>query len=134
MLSAGSSAGAGSNAAPDPAVGRQRAASVFNLALLLKGLGIGLAIAAPVGPIGVLCIRRTLRSGWLIGMLSGLGAAGADAIYGAVAAFGLSSVAALLLDFERTLRVVGGLFLVLLGGRILATASAPAPEPASADA
>jgi len=107
---------------------------VINLALLLKGFGIGLAIAAPVGPIGVLCIRRTLRNGWLIGVLSGLGAAGADAVYGAVAAFGLSSVAALLLDFELTLRIVGGLFLLLLGVRILAKASTPTEEPASISA
>jgi threonine/homoserine/homoserine lactone efflux protein len=108
---------------------RGRGFSVFNLALLIKGLGIGLAIAAPVGPIGVLCIRRTLQNGRLIGILSGLGAASADAVYGAVAAFGLSSIAGLLLDFERSFRVVGGVFLVLLGVRILVKAAMPTQEP-----
>ncbi len=60
--------------------------------LFLKGLLIGLAIAAPVGPIGVLCIRRTLAEGRATGFVSGLGAATADAFYGAVAGFGLTLV------------------------------------------
>lgn len=56
----------------------------------LKGLVIGLSIAAPVGPIGLLCIRRSLLGGRLAGVVSGLGAATADAIYGLLAAFGLT--------------------------------------------
>ena len=60
----------------------------MNLPLLLQGLIMGFAIAAPVGPIGVLCIRRTLAHGRLAGLISGLGAASADAVYGAVAGFG----------------------------------------------
>ncbi|MEL6776247.1 MAG: LysE family translocator, partial [Cyanobacteria bacterium J06597_16] len=56
---------------------------------LAKGLLMGVAIAAPVGPIGILCIRRTLAQGRLIGLCSGLGAASADGLYGLVAAFGL---------------------------------------------
>ena len=55
---------------------------------LAKGLAIGFAIAAPVGPIGVLCIRRTFADGRLAGFVTGLGAATADAFYGAVAGFG----------------------------------------------
>ncbi|MCB0207269.1 MAG: LysE family translocator, partial [Anaerolineae bacterium] len=57
--------------------------------IYFRGLVIGLAIAAPVGPIGVLCIRRTLAEGRLAGLVTGLGAATADTVYGAVAAFGL---------------------------------------------
>ena len=67
-------------------------------AFLIKGLILGFSIAAPVGPIGVLCIRRTLSSGMLNGFLSGLGAATADAIYGCIAAFGVTAVSNLLLD------------------------------------
>ena len=80
---------------------------------LLKGAGIGLAIAAPVGPIGLLCIRRTLERGPLQGFVSGLGAAAADGVYGLVAAFGLS-VAALLIDQQAGLRVAGAALLLWL--------------------
>lgn len=60
--------------------------------LFLKGLMIGLAIAAPVGPIGLLCIHRSLSDGFKLGLMTGLGAAIADGVYGAVAAFSLSAV------------------------------------------
>jgi threonine/homoserine/homoserine lactone efflux protein len=85
--------------------------------LFLRGLVIGFSIAAPVGPIGVLCIRRTLADGRLAGLLSGLGAATADALYGAVAAFGLGLVSRFLVDQQQPLRLVGGLFLCYLGLR-----------------
>ncbi|MCC7275534.1 MAG: LysE family translocator, partial [Alphaproteobacteria bacterium] len=62
------------------------------LTLFAKGLALGLAIAAPVGPIGLLCIRRTLADGPALGFATGLGAATADAAYGAVAGFGLAVV------------------------------------------
>ncbi len=65
--------------------------------IFLRGLLIGFSIAAPVGPIGVLCIRRTLAEGRLAGFLSGMGAATADMFYGAVAAFGLRAVQELLI-------------------------------------
>jgi len=87
--------------------------------LLLRGLALGFAIAAPVGPIGVLCIRRTLADGRLIGFVSGLGAATADAFYGAVAAFGLTVVADLLAGQRIWVRLFGGLFLCVLGLRTL---------------
>jgi len=96
-----------------------RGRNVNTIAFLLKGLGIGLALAAPVGPMSILCMRRTLRDGLLVGLISGLGISAADATYGAVAAFGLSAVTAWLLDMETTLRLVGGFFLVVLGARIL---------------
>ena len=60
---------------------------------VLKGMGLGLAIAAPVGPIGLLCIRRSLTQGQLMGLVTGLGAATADGLYGCMAGFGLTAVA-----------------------------------------
>jgi threonine/homoserine/homoserine lactone efflux protein len=79
--------------------------------LLLSGLVLGFSIAAPVGPIGVLCIRRTLAEGRLNGLVSGLGAATADAVYGCIAAFGLAFISDLLVQQQLGLRVVGGAFL-----------------------
>jgi len=86
-----------------------------NLSFLFKGLFIGFAIAAPVGPIGILCIRRTLANGRLVGFFSGLGAASADMSYGAVAAFGLSVIQKLLIGAQFWLHILGGLFLIYLG-------------------
>ena len=87
--------------------------------LLLRGGLIGLSIAAPVGPIGVLCIRRTLAEGWVFGLVSGLGAATADAAYGCIAAFGLTLISAALVSHQSGLRLVGGLFLCYLGVKTL---------------
>ena len=89
------------------------------LELFGKGVVIGLVIAAPVGPIGFLCISRTLEHGTLIGLATGLGAATADAAYGAVAAFGLMQVAVTLSEQDSLLRVVGGVALCLIGLRSL---------------
>jgi threonine/homoserine/homoserine lactone efflux protein len=83
--------------------------------IFLKGLIIGIAVAAPVGPIGVLCIRRTLAFGRIQGFVSGLGAATADAIYGAIAAFGITSISSILIGQQATIQVIGGLFLLYLG-------------------
>lgn len=83
----------------------------------LKGILIGFAIAAPVGPIGLLCVQRTLMRGRLSGVLSGLGAASADALYGCVAGFGLASLANKLLAWQMELRLFGGLFLLYLAWR-----------------
>lgn len=80
---------------------------------------MGLAIAAPVGPIGVLCIRQTLTFGWLKGFISGLGAATADGMYGCIAGFGLSAIADFLLKHQMWLRLVGGIFLCYLGIKTL---------------
>jgi len=85
------------------------------IGFLLKGLGIGFSIAAPVGAIGVLCIRRTLADGRAAGLVSGLGAATADAIYGSVAGFGLTFVSNVLVGQQLWFRLIGGLFLVYLG-------------------
>ena len=83
--------------------------------LFLKGLVLGFSIAAPVGPIGILCIRRTLQFGRLSGFFSGLGAAVADAIYAVMAAFGLSYITHLLIEEQFWLRLIGGIFLIYLG-------------------
>ena len=98
--------------------------------LFAKGLVIGLSIAAPVGPIGLLCINRSLNHGALAGLATGLGAAVADGVYGAVAAFGLASVSLLLLDHQETIRLVGGLVLLLLGLRALLARPPEAAAPA----
>jgi threonine/homoserine/homoserine lactone efflux protein len=100
----------------------------MDFSFLLRGLVIGFSIAAPVGPIGVLCIRRTLAQGRLAGLLSGLGAATADATYGFVAGFGLTYVSNLLIGYQSWIRFVGGLFLCYLG--IKTFLSRPAESPA----
>jgi len=101
----------------------------MDLTFLLKGLVIGFSIAAPVGPIGVLCVRRTLAEGRVWGLVSGLGAATADAIYGAVAGFGLTFISSFLIGQQVWLRLVGGVFLCCLGAKtFLAT---PAEQSAS---
>lgn len=82
---------------------------------LLKGLAIGFAISAPVGPINLLCLRRSLLDGRRVGFISGLGAAAADTTYGAVAAIGLSTVTSFLVGHELWLQLVGGLFLAAFG-------------------
>jgi threonine/homoserine/homoserine lactone efflux protein len=96
--------------------------------MFVEGLVIGFAIAAPVGPIGVLCICRTLADGRLSGFVSGLGAATADAAYGSVAALGLTVVANLLIVGESWLRLAGGVFLVFLGAKTFL--SRPSERPA----
>ncbi|HLI13245.1 MAG TPA: LysE family transporter [Alphaproteobacteria bacterium] len=88
---------------------------MVNSLLLLKGLLIGLSIAMPVGPIGLLCIKRALTRGMAAGLATGLGAATADGLYGAVAGFGLAAVSSLLVAQQAPLRLVGGLVLIWLG-------------------
>ncbi len=101
----------------------------MDLQTFLSGLVIGFSIAVPVGPIGVLCIRRTLADGRLQGLISGLGAATADAVYGCIAAFGLAAISDLLVQQQVWLRIVGGAFLCFLGVRtILAKPSEKSPN------
>jgi threonine/homoserine/homoserine lactone efflux protein len=97
--------------------------------LLLKGVVLGFSIAAPLGPIGVLCIRRTLADGRATGFVSGLGAATADTFYGGVAAFGLTAISGLLTQQQGIIRLVGGVFLLYLGLRTLL--AKPATQAAS---
>jgi threonine/homoserine/homoserine lactone efflux protein len=92
--------------------------------LFLKGVLLGFAIAAPVGPIGVLCIRRSLADGQRAGLATGLGAATADALYGCVAAFGLTAISEFLVKQRFWLGLIGGLFLCYLGLRTFFTKTA----------
>jgi threonine/homoserine/homoserine lactone efflux protein len=89
----------------------------LDLSLFVKGIIIGFSIAAPVGPIGVLCIRRTLAEGRISGFMSGMGAATADAMYGCIAGFGVTYISSLLIGQQFWFRLIGGLFLGYLGVR-----------------
>jgi len=82
---------------------------------LLKGLAIGFAIAATVGPIWLLCFRRAVAEGPLTGFVAGLGVATADGLYGLVAAFGLTALSDFMLNYRLALGLGGGLFLCWLG-------------------
>ncbi len=101
----------------------------MDFSFFLSGIIIGFSIAAPVGPIGVLCIRRTLAEGRLHGLVSGLGAATADAAYGCIAAFGLTAITTLLIQQQLWLRLIGGAFLLFLG--IKTMLSRPSEKPTS---
>jgi threonine/homoserine/homoserine lactone efflux protein len=87
----------------------------MDVSLLPRGLLIGLSVAAPVGPMALLCLRRTLSGGQSLGLVSGIGIASADALYGAVAAFGLTAVSDTLIDHQGGVRLIGGLYLFFLG-------------------
>ena len=89
----------------------------MDISFFIRGLLIGLSIAAAVGPISILCIQRTLERGRLYGLISGLGAATADAFYGSIAAFGLTVISAFLLGQHFWIRLLGGIFLLYLGGK-----------------
>lgn len=103
----------------------------MSVGFLLQGLIIGFSIAAPVGPIGVLCIRRTLAKGRAYGFTSGLGAATADAIYGCIAGFGLTFISEFLIAQQVWLRLIGGVFLCYLGLKTFL--SKPAKQAASVE-
>ena len=100
----------------------------MHIVFFLRGLIIGFSIAAPVGPIGVLCISRTLTEGRISGLISGLGAATADALYGSIAAFGLAFISNILINQQGWIRLIGGVFLCSLGIKIFL--SSPAKQAA----
>ena len=89
------------------------------IVLFLKGLLFGFLLAATVGPMWVLCFRRTVAQGPLAGLVSGMGIAAADGIYGAVAAFGLTAISGFLLQYSYWIGLVGGIFLLYLGIKCL---------------
>lgn len=103
----------------------------MDMSLALRGVLLGFSIAAPVGPIGVLCIRRTLAYGRATGLATGLGAATADASYGAVAALGLTALTGALVGHAAEVRLVGGALLLLLGLRTLLARPAEATGAAT---
>jgi threonine/homoserine/homoserine lactone efflux protein len=97
----------------------------------VRGLALGLAVAAPVGPMSLLCMRQTLARGFLAGLASGLGIATADGVYGAVAAFGLVAITDVLIGQQPWLRLVGGLAMIWLGIGALRTRPAVAATTGS---
>jgi threonine/homoserine/homoserine lactone efflux protein len=84
---------------------------------LLRGIAIGLAVAIPVGPIALLCMRRTLERGFAVGFSIGIGAATADLFYAAIAAFGIAAVETALLEYRTPLGFVGGFLLLALAAK-----------------
>jgi threonine/homoserine/homoserine lactone efflux protein len=96
-----------------------------------KGALLGFSVAAPVGPIGVLCITRTLRFGSKYGFLTGMGAATADCLYGLVAGLSLASISSALIQQQHWIRLVGGLFLLYLGWKVFS--SRPSTSTKGAD-
>ena len=102
---------------------------------LFKGVAVGIVIALPVGPVGLLCVRRTLFEGIAFGLVSGLGAAVADTVFGAIAGFGLTFVRDDILAYRDWLGAAGGVFLVYIGCRALfMQGAADAPEPLAGEA
>jgi threonine/homoserine/homoserine lactone efflux protein len=93
----------------------------MDISFFLRGLLIGFSIAAVVGPIGMLCIQRSLQKGFVIGLVTGMGAATADGIYGGMAAFGLTVISTFLVGQQTWIRLIGGLFLLYLGIRAVLT-------------
>ncbi len=94
----------------------------------LKGLIIGFSIAAPVGPIGILCIQRSLNRGFRAGFISGMGAATADMIYGLIAVFGVTAVSNQMIAQSHLLGIAGGLFLCYLGVKTFKSKPSLAPQ------
>jgi len=81
-----------------------------------RGLILGFMISAPVGPIGLLCIRRTAQRGLLVGIATGMGAAAADAVFGALATFGVSAILGVVAGFQTEIRLIGGVILAFMAG------------------
>ena len=101
----------------------------MDISFYIRGLLIGLSIAATVGPMSLLCIQRTLNKGQLYGLVSGLGIATADGVYGSIAAFGLTLITNFLIQEQIWIRLIGGIFLIYLGAK---TILSKPPERAAA--
>lgn len=93
--------------------------------IFLEGLVVGFCLAAPVGPIAVLCLQRTTHDGKLAGIVTGLGAALADAFYGTLAALGITAVSSFLAAHRENMLRAGGVVLLILGTRLLFAKPAP---------
>jgi threonine/homoserine/homoserine lactone efflux protein len=93
----------------------------MSIYLLIEGIVIGLVVAVPVGPLGLLCINRALMMGPVCGFFSGLGVATADALAAGIAALGISLISGFLIEHQLALRLVGGIFLCYLGYKIYKT-------------
>ena len=90
----------------------------MDLLFIIKGILIGISVSAPLGPIGVLCIQRTLNKGFKSGFVSGAGAASADIIYAIIAGFSITYISDFLIEYQTIIRIIGGAFLILVGIRI----------------
>lgn len=90
---------------------------MHELVVVLQGLMLGIGIAAPVGPIGLLCIRRTLQHGPMMGFATGMGAAFADTFYGAIAAFGVSAAIGFLSGHDTAFKLIGGIVVLAVAVR-----------------
>ena len=108
--------------------------SLIHPELFFRGIILGFLIAAPVGPIGVLCIRRSLAQGWAVGFASGMGAATADSLYGALGAFGLTIASSFLVHQKMWLQLLGGAFLVYLGAHTFLSRPAEPTTPSGSTA
>jgi len=102
------------------------------LVVLFQGFFLGVVIAAPVGPIGLLCIRRTLEHGPAVGLATGMGAAVADTIFGAMAAFGISTAVTFLSGHELMFRLIGGVFMLAIAIRLFRDPPVPADNESEA--
>src|ERR1700679_4274803 len=103
----------GSQSRTNPAAGSNT--MLIDLELPLRGVAAGLIIAAPVGPVNVMCIQRALEKGWKSAILSGLGAAVVDTLYGGVAGFSISLVISFLIREQAWIRLIGGILLIAIG-------------------
>jgi threonine/homoserine/homoserine lactone efflux protein len=90
-------------------------------AIFIKGIIIGLLVSAPLGPIGIMCIQRTLNRGYMSGFVSGLGAAAADIIFAVIAGFGLSIILNFIEEKHIYFQILGGIFVLYIGYRIFNT-------------
>jgi threonine/homoserine/homoserine lactone efflux protein len=109
------------------------------IGLLITGWGVGLIAAIPIGPVNLICIRRTLQCGWRLGFISGLGAALGDGLFACIAGFSLTAISQLITDYMLPLQIIGGIMLVIIGMRMyvappparIAETYGPQPEGAS---
>lgn len=85
-----------------------------DIGVFYRGLVLGLMVAAPVGPVGLLCIRRTVHKGLTTGFATGFGAAFADAMFSAIAAFGVAAILDMIRDYRALIHVFGGIFLMFV--------------------
>lgn len=90
----------------------------MDIFFIIKGILIGISVSAPLGPIGVLCIQRTLNKGFKSGLVSGIGAASADIIYAIIAGFSITFISDFLIENQNYIRIIGGMFLIFIGAKI----------------
>jgi len=93
----------------------------MELPIIIQGIIIGVALAAPIGPISIISIRKSLTDRFLASIAVALGAATADAIFGLIAAFGVTTISSFLIHYQKFIRAIGGIFLAYLGAQTLQT-------------